>query len=116
VRHSVLHRSDAVRLGWDLGARNNFQIEVGIANLCWGLVAGAAVAWSWGAAAQAAITLVFAGYLLGAFAVHVVSILDTSEQRGSAGWPPALATLAFSVGLFWFAIAGLRAAGLSPVG
>ena len=44
VRHSVFHRSDAVRAGWDLGQRNNFQIEVGFANLAIGLPAVAAVA------------------------------------------------------------------------
>ena len=32
VRHAVLHRSDAARMGWDLGRRNNFQIEVGMAS------------------------------------------------------------------------------------
>ena len=39
VRHAVFHRSDAVRMGWDLGRRNDFQIEVGFANLAWGVVA-----------------------------------------------------------------------------
>ncbi len=39
LRHSVFHRSDAKRMGWDLGQRNNFQIEVGIANLAWGILA-----------------------------------------------------------------------------
>src|SRR5271166_5180723 len=45
VRHSMLHRSDAARMGWDLGQRDNFQIEVGSANLAWGLLAFATVGW-----------------------------------------------------------------------
>lgn len=32
VRHSLFHRSDAARIGWTSEGRNNFQIEVGIAN------------------------------------------------------------------------------------
>ena len=39
VRHAVFHRSDALRMGWDYGARNDFQIEVGFANIAWGVVA-----------------------------------------------------------------------------
>lgn len=38
LRHSIYHRSDAVRMGWDSGGRNNFQIEVGLANLAWALL------------------------------------------------------------------------------
>jgi hypothetical protein len=115
VRHAVLHRSDAARMGWDLGRRNNFQIEVGMANLAWGLVALGAVAWSWGVAAQAAITLVFALYLLQAFVIHVVSIVDRSEQRqGGAAWGPALATLVMASALAYFEIAALDEAGIKP--
>ena len=48
VRHSVFHRSDALRMGWDLGKRNDFQIEVGFANLAWGVVALIASSLDWG--------------------------------------------------------------------
>ena len=37
LRHAVFHRSDARRMGWDYGKRNDFQLEVGFANLAWGL-------------------------------------------------------------------------------
>lgn len=115
IRHAVLHRSDAARMGWDLVRRNNFQIEVGMANLAWGLAAFGAVAWTWGVEAQAAITLVFALYLLQAFALHVVSVLDRSEERhGAAAWGPALATLAMASVLAYFAIAALNEAGVDP--
>lgn len=115
VRHAVLHRSDAARMGWDLDRRNNFQIEIGMANLAWGLVALAAVAWCWGVAAQAAVTLVSGLYLLQAFALHVMSIRDGSEdRRGKAAWGPALATLLMAAGLAYFAIAALDHAGIKP--
>jgi hypothetical protein len=48
VRHSLMHRGDAARMGWDSGTTNPFQIEVGLANLAWGLLAVIAVALSWG--------------------------------------------------------------------
>src|SRR4029453_6232103 len=58
---SILHASDAARMKWDLGGRtDNFQIEVGMANLAWGLVAIAAVLLDWGTYAQAALTLYLA--------------------------------------------------------
>lgn len=109
VRHALLHRSDAARMGWDLGRRNNFQIEVGMANLAWGLAALGAVAFDWGVNAQAAITLVFAMYLLQAFVLHVISALDGSEDRhGTKAWGPTLATLALAVMLGYFAVAALQ--------
>ena len=111
VRHALLHRSDAVRMGWDLGQRNNFQIEVGMANLAWGLAALCTVAFGWGTNAQAAITLVFAIYLLQAFALHVMASRDGSEdRRGARAWSPTLATLALALALGYFAIAALNQA------
>lgn len=44
---------------WVSDRTDNFQIEVGLANLAWGLVALAAVVWDWGVAALAAVTGVF---------------------------------------------------------
>ena len=52
-------------------ARDNFQIEVGMANLAWGLVAIASVLLDWGTYAQAALTLVFGLYLLFAASIHL---------------------------------------------
>jgi len=64
IRHSIFHRSDAIRMGWDLGGkRNNFQIEVGVANLAWGLVAILAFVCHWGSHVEAATFLVFGFYL-----------------------------------------------------
>ena len=39
VQHAVLHRSEAVHMGWGHGDRNNFQIEVCFAILAWGVAA-----------------------------------------------------------------------------
>ena len=58
---------------WDLGVRNNFQIEVGLANLAWGLVAILAVLLDWGLAAEATTFLIFGIYLLGVVGMQVVS-------------------------------------------
>ena len=54
LRHSVFHRSDAKRMGWDLGVRNGFQIETGLANLAWGVIAILAVGFDWGIVAEGA--------------------------------------------------------------
>lgn len=78
VRHSLLHRSDAARMGWDYGRRNNFQIEVGLANLAWGLVAVAAVALGWGLAVQSAMWLTMGFYLA---AVTIMQVVAPGGQR-----------------------------------
>ena len=63
LRHSVFNRSDAKRMGWDLGRRNPFQIEVGLANLAWGILAILAVVLDWGIVAEGAALMVFGLYL-----------------------------------------------------
>ncbi len=80
VRHSVFHRSDAARMGWDLGTRNNFQIEVGLANLAWGATAVLAVLFDWGIAAQATTFLTFGIYLLAVAAMQVMSTPETGRR------------------------------------
>jgi hypothetical protein len=61
LSHVVFARADARRLSWPVGG---FQYEVGFANLAFAIVAILAVTLEWGAAAQAAITIGFAIYLL----------------------------------------------------
>jgi hypothetical protein len=91
IRHSIFHRSDAARMKWDIGRTDNFQIEVGLANLAWGVVGLAAVAWDWGVAAQAAITGVFGLYLLSAASLHAgILVRGPADERRSAA--PAIAT------------------------
>ena len=54
VRHSLMHRGDAARMGWDTGEANPFQVEVGLANLAWGVLAVVAVVLGWGLAVYSA--------------------------------------------------------------
>ena len=78
VRHSVFHRSDAIRMGWNQERRNNFQIEVGFANLAIGLPAILAVALDWGVAVEAAFVLVYALYFA---QVTVLVLMDRDDGR-----------------------------------
>ena len=94
VRHSLLYRSDAARMGWDYGRRHNFQIEVGLANLAWGMVAVLAVVLHWGLAVEAAMCLTMGGYLL---AVAVMQIVAPGGQRRSLG--PLLGISSYAVAL-----------------
>lgn len=100
-RHAVFHRSDAVRMGWDYGRTNAFQIETGIANLAWGLVAVLAVVFAWGLAVEAATFLVFGVYMIGAAVAQVI------YKRGI---PMAVLSLAFGAMLAYVGLAGLAAA------
>jgi|TARA_B110000495_G_C22989642_1_gene582595 hypothetical protein len=78
VRHSVFHRSDAIRIGWDQGRRNNFQIEVGFANLAIGLPAIIAVAFDWGVVVEAAFVIAYALYFV---QVTVLVLMDRDDGK-----------------------------------
>ena len=104
VRHSVFHRSDAARMGWDYGRRNDFQIEVGIANLSWGVLGILSWALAWGATAAGAITISFGAYMLGAAALHLIELRGDAHRRPGA----AFAGLAFAIALL---VAGASAVG-----
>lgn len=109
VRHSVFHRSDALRMGWDTGTRNNFQIETGFANLAIGVPAILAVAYDWGVAAQAGFTLAYALYFL---QVSVLVGLDRTE--GKLDVRRLVVMLLQTAFLGYFALAALQAASISP--
>lgn len=108
VRHSVFHRSDAVRMGWDLGRRNDFQIEVGFANLAWGLAGVAAWALSWGTKAQGAVTIVFGLYLLFAAVLHVSNVAKPAEEGGRR-YGPIISLTMFSIMLLIPGVAAVTA-------
>ena len=80
VRHSIYHRSDAVRGGWDYGTRNNFQIEVGLANLAWGLFAIVAVVLDWGLMALSASFLISGAYFV-LVTIFVIVTGDLKDRR-----------------------------------
>lgn len=105
VRHSVFHRGDAARMGWDMGRRNDFQIEVGFANLAWGITGLLSWLLSWGTAAQGAITLIFGLYMLQAAGLHVVN----AAQGSSRGIGPPIWNGLFAAVLLMFAIGALVA-------
>ncbi len=115
ARHSIYHRSDAARMQMETRRRNNFQIEVGFANLAWGLIAFAAVGWDWGVPAEAAITLVFAIYLLSAALLLVFVALDPDEpRRGPDAWVPVVNIGLTAAFLAFFALRALADANVDP--
>ncbi|MGA0209977.1 MAG: DUF6790 family protein [Candidatus Nanopelagicales bacterium] len=79
VRHAIYNRSDAVNGGWDYGQRNNFQIEVGLANLAWGVYAVIAVVFDWGLMAVSASFLISGLYF--AFVAIFVIVTPDARQR-----------------------------------
>lgn len=105
VRHSLLHRSDAARMGWDYGRRNNFQIEVGLANLAWGIVAILSVVLGWGLAVQSATWLTMGLYLM---SVTVMQVVAPGGQRRSVG--PMIAIASFAILLLVIGGLGMSAA------
>ena len=106
TRHGLIERrSDAARMGWDLGRRNNFQIEVGLANLAWGLAAIIVVALNLPIATQAAVCLTMGIYL---FAVFVMQLLFPGGQRRGIG--PLIGIGTFGAGLIIMGGPGLAAA------
>ncbi len=112
VRHSIFHRADAARMGWE-GAYPGFQIEVGFANLAIGLAAIASAAWAWGPAAQGALVLAYGLYILQAAIVHAVHAARGAENRRHEAIVAA-ASLALAVVLGWYAVAGMGTAGIPP--
>lgn len=100
-RHAVFHRSDAARMGWDYGTTNAFQIETGLANLAWGLVAALAVIFGWGIAVEATTFLTFGIYMIGAAVAQVI------YKRGI---PMALTSVVFGGMLTYVGLAGLASA------
>ncbi len=103
VRHSIFHRSDAARMNWDLGRRNNFQIEVGIANLAWAVLAVLAVSLGWGVAAEAASLLVFGLYLLGVSVFLLLSPGDGARR----GVGPTVGMISFGAALTVLGVIGM---------
>ena len=83
LRHAIYNRSDAAHGGWDYGQRNNFQIEVGLANLAWGVYALLAVVLDWGLMAVTASFLI-SGLYFGFVAIFVI-VTSGARQRKLGG-------------------------------
>ena len=115
VRHSLFHRGDAARMGWELDRRNNFQIEVGLANLAWGLAALATMVWDWGIAARAVVCLVFALYMAQVVVLNLVLLAESpSKARSPAFWARLAAGAALAGFIAWFAVSALLGADGAP--
>ncbi len=105
LRHSVFHRSDAARMGWDMGRRNNFQIEVGIANLAFALLAVLAVVLDWGLVAEASAFLVFGFYLAGS----AIMIMTSPRDEQSRPWLPVIGMAIYAGMLIALGFMGMAA-------
>ena len=105
ARHAIFHRSDALRMGWDYGERNDFQLEVGFANLAWGVVAIVGVFQGWDTQALGACVLLVAIYMLQAAVLHLLELKEAKSPR----YASKLANAAYAVCMFWFGIRALSA-------
>lgn len=106
LRHGVYNRSDAVRGGWDYGTRNNFQVEVGLANLAWGLFAIAAVIFGWGLMALSASFLISGAY----FAFVTLFVIVTSDLKDRK-IGPLIGIASWAAVMIILGILGVNAAG-----
>jgi hypothetical protein len=102
VRHAVFNRADAIHGGWDYGVTNKFQIEVGLANLAWGVFAILAVVLNWGTLALASSFLI-SGLYFAAVSGFIFITRDLANRKvwgfvGIASW---------AVASIWIGIAAL---------
>ena len=104
VRQAIFHRSDAVRMGWENGARNDFQIEVGFANLAWGVVAIVGLLQGWGTQALGALVLLVGIYMIQAAVLH---LLELKEAKQNNRYGSKLANTAYAGCMLWFGISAL---------
>ncbi|HGY5533387.1 MAG TPA: DUF6790 family protein [Prochlorococcus sp.] len=106
IRHSLFHRSDAARMNWDIGRRNDFQIQVGLANLAWGLIALLGFWCNWSVQSQGAVILVFGLYVALAMLQHLMQLFLPSNQ-GGGHYISVLITCAYSVYLLKVGVAAI---------
>ena len=105
IRHAVFHRSDAVRMGWDYGQRNDFQLEVGFANLAWGVVAIVGFIQGWDTQTLGALVLVVGIYMIQAAVLHLLELKEAKNPR----YGSKLTNLAYAVCMLWFGIKAFSA-------
>jgi hypothetical protein len=106
IRHSLLNRGDAARMGWDSGTTNPFQVEVGLANLAWGVLAVVAALLSWGLAVYSASFLVFGFYM---------AFVAAYKARRSAGGHPEEWRTVFPAATFAALLIVVGSAGMSAL-
>ena len=92
-------------MGWDYGARNDFQLEVGFANLAWGVVAITGIYQGWDTQALGGLVLVVGIYMLQAAVLHLLELKEAKNPR----YGSKIASTAYAVCLFWFGIKAFSA-------
>ncbi len=108
LRHVVFHTSDAKRLGWETD-RPEWMMEVGFANLAFGLVALLAVASHQSATVLAYTILGYGIYLIQAGILHGYHYVSDSMRQPSRLWRSCLLTLVYALMLTFFATRQLLA-------
>ena len=117
VRHSIFHRSDEKRIGWVAkGAKNPdgsryvniFLLEVGLANLSWGLLGLLSVVCNWGLALQAASFLVF-GMYIGSVAIMMLG-MELIKHPQQLAFKQLMAMTSFAVMLLYVGGQGMATA------
>ena len=105
IRHAVFHKSDAARMGWDYGQRNDFQLEVGFANLAWGVAAIVGFIQGWDTQTLGALVLVVGIYMLQAAILHFLEPKEAKNPR----YGSKLTNLAYAVCMLWLGIKAISA-------
>jgi hypothetical protein len=108
--HVIFYKSDPERLGWS-SDHPAFQFEVGFANLAFALAAFTAFFLNWGVAAEAAIVLGYALYLVQAMLLLIWRVVAEHNQRL---WFNVASFYLSSVMMLIFVVAALQSAGLPP--
>jgi hypothetical protein len=116
IRHSVYYKSDQVRMGWRQD-HPEFQLEVGYANLAFGIWALVAAALAW-ILVSAVMLVVYATYLLCALFLHLHEAgawkdLQIPGHRSRA-IRSVISTGFFVLVLFGFGIVAFARAGVLP--
>ena len=113
VSHVIFHKSDAKRLGME-SANPGFQFEVGFANLAMGLGAISSLVFHWGPAANIAIILCYALYILQAIILHLYRFIKREKSDAAYLWGSVVFTSLYAANMLFFAIAGLVQERLGP--
>jgi hypothetical protein len=116
IRHSVYYVSDQIRMGWRQD-HPEFQIEVGFANLAFGIWALAAAAFGWGLGCGLALAM-YATYLFCALLLHLLQARARDDLHDPAlrrrAIQSVISTGFFVLALFVFGVVALARAGVLP--
>jgi len=100
IRHVILHKSDAKRLGWET-ERPDWMFEVGFANLAFGLMGFLSVFAVGGNHAQVVVLFGYALYLFQAAGLHGYRYFTDEKKSPSRLWRCCIAALLY-VGMMVF--------------